>query len=71
MTREQMIDEAVRDYMEYRDCVAPGTPGKYWARKVLEQLIWLQPAWLHDTGAIAAIRLAYWKIQCEEAHRHG
>lgn len=61
MTREQMIDAAVRDYMAYRDVTATGIPGKVWARYALTR-----PDYLYSTGSDAAIRFAYWLIKCGE-----
>lgn len=61
MTREQTIDAAVRDYMQYRDEVAPGIPGKVWARYALTR-----PEYLYSTGSDAAIRVLYWLIKCGE-----
>ena len=57
MTREQMIDEAVREYMEYlRD---NGWAPKAWAAAMLWH------PWLR-THYVSAIRFAYWKIKTEQ-----
>lgn len=60
MTREEMIDAAVRDYLEYIDSVTGVLGhGRYWA------------ALCNDAGHIhepqaQAIRFAYWLIKCGE-----
>lgn len=64
MTREEIIDAAVRDYMDYRDATSSGIPGRVWARYALTR-----PDYLYSTSSDAAIRVLYWIIKAGEEFR--
>jgi len=64
MTREQMIDDAVRGYMEYLDANhKPPCDAAGWANDTFSQ-------GYVDYFSCEAIRFAYWRIKNKEEFRN-